>query len=157
MIYLELNWFFYDPSWTLQLSEFVWTLWYSVWVVFNYFLLIDATDKSKINSDQKRLFFPVLFANTPFNNFCNSNFSTFASQHFLLSNNQKMTKMLQNLLFFAKIVKLNYCFTFYWILLFLSKHVDSDCRNMSTPTVETCRLRQSRPLKWFWFKRYTLT
>ena len=46
----------------LQLSEFVWTLRSLVWVVFNNFLLIDATDRSKIGSDQKRLFFF-----TPFN------------------------------------------------------------------------------------------
>ena len=38
----------------LQLSEFVWALSYSVWDVFNSFLLIDATDRSKISSDQKR-------------------------------------------------------------------------------------------------------
>ena len=56
----------------LQLSEFVWTLRSSAWVVFNNFLLIDATDRSKISSDQKRLFFVVsqyplsFFANTPF-------------------------------------------------------------------------------------------
>ena len=62
MLCLELNWFVYDPSWMLHLSEFVWTLRSSVWVVFNNFLLIDATDRSKISSDQKRLF----FVNTPF-------------------------------------------------------------------------------------------
>ena len=48
MICLELNWFVYDPSWMLHLSEFVWTLCSSVWVVFNNFLLIDATDRSEI-------------------------------------------------------------------------------------------------------------
>jgi len=37
----------------LHLSEFVWTLRSSVLVVFNNFLLIDATDRSKISSDQK--------------------------------------------------------------------------------------------------------
>ena len=47
----------------LQLSEFVWILRSSVLVVFNNFLLIDATDRSKISSDQKRLF----LANTHFN------------------------------------------------------------------------------------------
>ena len=62
MICLESNWLFYDPSWMLQLSEFIWTLRSSSWVVFNNFLLIDATDRSKINGDQKRLF----FANSPF-------------------------------------------------------------------------------------------
>ena len=56
----------------LQISEFVWSLRSSAWVVFNNFLLIDATDKSKTSSDQKRLFFAVslnplsFFANTPF-------------------------------------------------------------------------------------------
>ena len=49
----------YDPSLILQLSEFVWTLRSSLFVVFNNFLLIDTTDRSKISSDQKRLFFAV--------------------------------------------------------------------------------------------------
>ena len=72
MICLELNWFIYDPSWILQLSEFTWTLRSSACVVFNNFLLIDEIDKSKICSDQKRLYFAVslhplsFFANTPF-------------------------------------------------------------------------------------------
>ena len=72
MVCLKLNWFFYDPSWMLQLSEFVWMIRSLVWVVFNNFLLIDATDRSKISSDQKRLFFAVslyplsFFANTLF-------------------------------------------------------------------------------------------
>ena len=39
----------------LQLSEFIWTLRSSAWVVLNK----DATDRSKISSDQKRLFFAV--------------------------------------------------------------------------------------------------
>ena len=45
----------------------------SVWDVFNNFLLINATDGSKISSDQKRFFialslYPLsFFANTPFN------------------------------------------------------------------------------------------
>jgi len=44
----------------------------TVQVVFNNFLLIDATDRSKISSNQKRLFFAVsqnplsVFANTSF-------------------------------------------------------------------------------------------
>ena len=56
----------------LQLSQFVWTPCYSVWDVFNNFLLKDATDRSKINSDQKRVFialslYPLsFFVNTPF-------------------------------------------------------------------------------------------
>ena len=56
----------------LYLSEFVWSLRSSVWVAFNNFLLKDATERSKISSDQKRLFLAVslplsFFANTPFN------------------------------------------------------------------------------------------
>ena len=57
----------------LQFSEFVWPLSYSVWDVFNNFLLIGATDRSKIGSDKKRFFialglYPLsFFANTPFN------------------------------------------------------------------------------------------
>ena len=56
----------------LQFSQFVWTPCYSVIDVFNNFLLIDATDRSKISGDQKRLFialslYPLsFFANTPF-------------------------------------------------------------------------------------------
>ena len=56
----------------LQFSQFVWALSYSVWDVFNKFLVIDATHRSKISSDQKRFFialslYPLsFFANTPF-------------------------------------------------------------------------------------------
>ena len=52
MICLDFKWFFYDSSWMLQLSEFVWTLLRSsARVVFNNFLLIDTTDRRKISSD----------------------------------------------------------------------------------------------------------
>ena len=57
----------------LHLSEFVRTLRSSVLVVFNNFLLREATDKNKISRDQKRFFialslYPLsFFANTPFN------------------------------------------------------------------------------------------
>jgi len=73
MICLELNLFVYDLSWMLHLSEFVWTLCSSVLVVFDNFLLIDATDRSKIRSFQKRFFIALslyphsFFWNTPFN------------------------------------------------------------------------------------------
>ena len=67
---LKLNRFFYGLSRMLQLSEFVWILRSSVLVVFNNFLLIDATDRSKVKSDQKRFFIAIyplsFFANTPF-------------------------------------------------------------------------------------------
>ena len=82
MIFLKLNRFFYGLSRMLQFSQFVWTLSYSVWDVFNNFLLIDATHGSKISSDQKRLFFagsvyPLsFFANTLFN--LNSKFLSLA-------------------------------------------------------------------------------
>ena len=72
MICLKLNWFFYDPSRMFQLPQFVWALRSSVWDVFINFLLLDATDRSKISSDQKRFFialslYPLsFFANTPF-------------------------------------------------------------------------------------------
>ena len=68
MICLKLNWFFYGLSRMLQFSQFAWTQCYSVW---DNFLLIDATDRSKINSNQKRFFialslYPLsFFANTP--------------------------------------------------------------------------------------------
>ena len=57
----------------LQFTLFVWALSYSVWDVFTNFLFIDATDRSKISSDQKRFFIALslyhlsFFANTPFN------------------------------------------------------------------------------------------
>ena len=72
MIFLKLNRFFYGLSRMLQFSQFVWTPCYSLWDVFNNFLLIDAKDRSKISSDQKRFFielslYPLsFFANTPF-------------------------------------------------------------------------------------------
>ena len=46
----------YGLSRMLQLPQFVWALRSSVWDFFNNFLLIDATDRSKISSDQKRFF-----------------------------------------------------------------------------------------------------
>ena len=54
MMCLEINWFVYDPSLMLHLSEFVGTLRSSVLVVFNNFLLI--ADRIKIISDQKGFF-----------------------------------------------------------------------------------------------------
>ena len=54
-----------------QLPQFVRALRSSVWDVLNNFLLKDATDLSKISSDQKRFFialslYPLsFFANTP--------------------------------------------------------------------------------------------
>ena len=55
-----------------QLPQFVWALRSSVCDVFINFLLIDATDRSKISSDQSRFFFAVslplsFLANTLFN------------------------------------------------------------------------------------------
>ena len=49
-----------------NLFEFVWTLRSLVWVVFNNFLLIDTTDRSKISSDQKHLFFVVTYTSFHF-------------------------------------------------------------------------------------------
>ena len=63
----ELNLFFYDPSWMLQLSDFA----SSAWVVFNIFPLLDATDRWEVIAidnfstyANNRL---SIFANTPFN------------------------------------------------------------------------------------------
>ena len=73
MICLILIWFFYGLSRMFQLPQFVWALRSSVWDVFINFLLIDATDRIKISSDQKRFFIALslhplsFFANTPFN------------------------------------------------------------------------------------------
>ena len=74
MICLILIWFFYGLSRMFQRPQLVWALRSSVWDVFINFLLIDATDRSKIVSDQKRFFialslYPLsFFANTPFRN-----------------------------------------------------------------------------------------
>ena len=43
----------------LPLSEFVWTPYSLVFVVFNDFLLIDATDRSKISCNHHQIFFDV--------------------------------------------------------------------------------------------------
>ena len=75
MICLKLNWFFYGLSHKLQFSQFVRGLRSSVWDVLNNFLLIYATDRNKISSDQKRFFialslYPLsFFASTPFKQF----------------------------------------------------------------------------------------
>ena len=72
MICLILIWFFYGLSRMFPFPQFVWALRSSVWDVFINFLLIDATDRSKISSDQKRFFIALslcplsFFANTPF-------------------------------------------------------------------------------------------
>ena len=69
----EIKLIFYGLSRMLQCSQFVLTPCYSVSDVFNNFLIIDATDRSKISCDQKRFFnalslYPLsFFANTPFN------------------------------------------------------------------------------------------
>ena len=68
----DINLIFYGLSRMYHLSDFVWILHSSVLVVFNNFLLIDATEKSRISSDQKHFFialslYPLsFFANTPF-------------------------------------------------------------------------------------------
>ena len=55
-----------------RLLNFLWAIRSSVCDVFINFLFIDATDRSKISSDQKRFFialslYPLsFFANTPF-------------------------------------------------------------------------------------------
>ena len=57
--FFEIKLIFYGLSRMLQFSQFVWALSYSVVVVFNNFLLIDATDRSKISSAQKRFFYRI--------------------------------------------------------------------------------------------------
>ena len=74
----------------------------SVWVVFNNFLLIGTIDRSKISSDQKRLFFAVslypfsFFANTPFK--CSYIFNHKSS---------KLSKLFQRVLVVESFPKLN--------------------------------------------------
>ena len=65
----EIKLIFYGLSRMLQFSDFEWALSYSVWDFFNNFLLLDATDRSKISSDQKRFFialsiYPFHFSRT---------------------------------------------------------------------------------------------
>ena len=56
----------------LQLREFKWVLRSSIWIVFDYFLLINPSDRSKISSDQYRIQFEIsqthlsFLANIPF-------------------------------------------------------------------------------------------
>ena len=50
---------FYNQSWMLQFSEFIWTLRSSVWVVYDNFLFINAADGCKISSNYHRIFFDV--------------------------------------------------------------------------------------------------
>ena len=59
---------FHGLSRMLQFSQFIWRPCYSVWDVFNNFLLIDSTDRIKISSFFIALsLYPLLFfANTPF-------------------------------------------------------------------------------------------
>ena len=67
----------------LTFSQFVWTPCYSVWDVFNDFLLIDATDRSKISGDQKRFF--IAFSLYPLSFFANTPFKQLP-KHYVLSN-----------------------------------------------------------------------
>ena len=68
----DINLIFYGLSRMFQFPQFVLALRSSVWDVFINFLLIDATDRSKISSDKRRFFialslYPLsFFANTPF-------------------------------------------------------------------------------------------
>ena len=57
--FFEIKLIFYGLSSILQFPQFVWALRSSVWDVLNNFLLIDATDRSKISSDQKRFFYRI--------------------------------------------------------------------------------------------------
>ena len=118
----EIKLIFYSLSCTLQFSEFVWALSYSVWDVFNNFLLIDATNGSKISGDHKRFFialslYPLsFFANTPFNFvawqsiFCADQ----SLLHLLLLTFWRSSFSLREILFFMK------CFTKEMIFLFVS-------------------------------------
>ena len=64
MVCLKFNRLFYDTSIILQLYELLWKLCSSVYIDFKNFLLIGATDRSRINSDQKRSFTPFHFSRT---------------------------------------------------------------------------------------------
>ena len=54
--FFEIKWISYGLSRMLQFSQFVWRLSYSALDVINNFLLIHATNRSKISSDQKRFY-----------------------------------------------------------------------------------------------------
>ena len=89
MICLQLNWFVYGHK---SYGAIFWicmdAMLFGMRRVFNNFLLIDATDRSKISSDQKRFFialnlYPLsFFANTPFNILC---FNKSSKQFLILS------------------------------------------------------------------------
>ena len=101
-ICLILNWFVYDPSWMMHLSEFVRTLRSSASVVLNNFLLIDATARSKISSDQKRFFialslYPLsFFANTPFKDQCLMSSYYYSKDNFRMIKIQPFSWCMQN-------------------------------------------------------------
>ena len=59
IICLEFNWFFNDPSRTLQLLNLYWRYVVRPEFFFNNFLLIDATDRTKISSNYSLIFFDV--------------------------------------------------------------------------------------------------
>ena len=100
MFEIKLN--FYCLSSMLQFSQFVWPLSYSVWDVFNNFLLIDATDRSMISSDQKRFFIalsvpPFHFSWTlPLMVLLFSRFFYIKSWNLLLSFLNHYTKLMKN-------------------------------------------------------------
>ena len=114
MICLKLNWFFYSRSRILRFSQFVWALRSSVWDVFNNFLLIDATDRSKISSDQKRFFIALslyllsFFANTPFKRKPNYEICWFYNWPMIISN-FTLSKFHSNI--YSILFACNTCFT----------------------------------------------
>ena len=63
-----------------QLPQFVWTLRSSVLDVFINFLLIDATDRSKISSDKRRFF--IAFSLYPLSFFANTTFNDLKTDYF---------------------------------------------------------------------------
>ena len=69
---MKLNWFFYGLIVCCNFLNLYGRHVIRFWDVFNNFLVIDATDRSKISRDQKRFFialslYPLsFFANTPF-------------------------------------------------------------------------------------------
>ena len=97
MICLIFIWFFYGLSRMFHLPQFVWALRSSVWDVFVNFLLIDATDRSKISGDQKRFFialslYPLsFFANTPFKYFLVGIYGLYRMNKFVYVNDSMYT------------------------------------------------------------------
>ena len=114
----------------LQFPQFVWALRSSVWEVFNNFLLIEATERSKISSYQKRFFIAL---------------SLYPLSYFVYTPFKRLNKNVKNILYSLKfytklifnsdrwygfeneakpIVKINFWILQFWNIFYFKIYVD---------------------------------